>query len=255
MISAASEIFAEALATEGFGLLLAAVFAAGLARGFTGFGTAMIYMPFAGTILSPLSALITIMVFDLFGPLPNVPRALRDGSPRDVGRLAVGALFGLPVGVYLIYRIDPDLFRWMISITSLLLLTLLISGWRFHRTLTKKMIFSTGVLGGFLGGISGLAGPPVILIYMASNKAVQTIRANILLYLLVTDILTLGVISISGIATFKPVAIGLLLTPAFLAANIIGGRLFNPQKEKMYRLFAYVLIAGAALFNLPLFGS
>ena len=45
---------------------------AGLVRGFSGFGTAMIYLPVASQFLTPFEALITLMVMDFFGPLPLV---------------------------------------------------------------------------------------------------------------------------------------------------------------------------------------
>ena len=78
---------AEAWATQGLYLLVFAVILAGLVRGFAGFGTAMIYMPIAGTVLPPVWALAAMMVFDALGPLPNVPRAWRDGRPRTPSRL------------------------------------------------------------------------------------------------------------------------------------------------------------------------
>ena len=67
MIDALTDAVTAALEIERIGILIGAVFAAGLIRGFAGFGTAMVYMPFASTILSPVSAIITILIFDLFG--------------------------------------------------------------------------------------------------------------------------------------------------------------------------------------------
>jgi uncharacterized protein len=254
LIDALTALFAPVFATEGLMTLLVAVFAAGLVRGFTGFGTAMVYMPFAGTVLSPVWALITLLIYDMIGPLPNVPRALRDGAPRDVARLGIGALIGLPVGLLLIYRIDPVIFRWLVSVSSLVLLVLLMSGWRYSGELARWKVFATGILGGLLGGVSGLAGPPVIMLYMASRRAVQTIRANILLYLLLVDVLALGIMAVSDRLSLTPLLIGLFLAVPYMLANVIGGLLFRPDRERIYRVFAYVLIAVSAIMNLPLFG-
>jgi uncharacterized membrane protein YfcA len=246
--------FAQAWALDGLGVLIAVVFVAGLVRGFTGFGTAMIYMPFASTVLSPVAAIITILVFDMFGPLPNIPRALRDGTPRDVARLGIGALIGLPIGLFLLYRIDPQVFRWLVSFSALTLLALLITGWRYHGELARWMVFVVGAIGGLLGGVSGLAGPPVIMLYMASKRAVQVIRANILLYLFITDIMALLILALTGVISLNPVIIGLLLTIPYTVANVIGGWLFRPELEKAYRWVAYILIGTSALVNLPFFG-
>ncbi len=249
-----SAALAQAWAIDGVETLIFAVFAAGLVRGFAGFGTAMIYMPFASSVVSPVWALIAMMIFDLIGPLPNVLGAVRQSSLKDIGRLGVGALIGLPFGIYLIVRIDPEVFRWMVSLTALLLLVLLMTGWRYSRALSKGMVYGTGTLGGFLGGISGLAGPPVIMLYMASKHSINVIRANILLYLLLTDALAISVMFVSGYLTLVPVMLGLILTVPYLMANVIGGILFRPEREKTYRIFAYVLIAGSSISNLPVFG-
>ncbi len=254
MIGDISSAFGGAINTDGFWILVAAVFIAGLVRGFSGFGTSMIYMPFAGTVLPPVWALITVLVFDAFGPLPNVPRALRDGTPRDVIRLGAGAIIGLPLGLFLLYRLEPEVFRWIVSGTTLGLLALLIAGWRFEGEMPRPLTFVVGSLGGVLGGVSGLAGPPVIMLYMSSRRAVTVVRANILLYLLVVDFFSLAMMAISGELELRPVVIGILLTLPYLLANVIGAALFRPELEKLYRRLAYVLIAGAALSNLPLFG-
>ena len=52
-------------------LVLGAVLA-GLVRGFSGFGTAMVFIPIAGQVLSPVATLIVLLVMDLIGPLPNM---------------------------------------------------------------------------------------------------------------------------------------------------------------------------------------
>ena len=52
------DLLAQALAQPGLGWLFAAALVAGVVRGFSGFGTAMAFMPVAGAILSPFAALI-----------------------------------------------------------------------------------------------------------------------------------------------------------------------------------------------------
>ncbi len=246
---------AHAFATDGLPVLIAAVFLAGVVRGFSGFGTAMVYMPFAGSVLPPVWALITVIIFDAFGPLPNVPRAIRHSDPRDVLRLIAGASLTMPLGLYLLYHIDPDLFRWAISVVSLSLLALLMTGWRYDGLLTRRMVYGVGGAGGLLGGFGGLAGPPVIMLYLSGRKAAETVRANILLYLLGFDLVVLVVMAGSGGLSAVPVMIGVILSVPYLIGNIIGGAIFRPGRERTYRAMAYLLIAGAAVSNLPLFGQ
>ncbi len=243
----------EAVAIDGFWFLVAAAAVAGLVRGFSGFGTAMVYLPVAGQILTPFQALTTLMVMDLIGPLPNIPAAIRTGQKRDILRLSAGTLVALPLGVLVLGLIAPEVFRYGVSLISLLLLVLLMAGVRYRGTLRLPMVYGTGALGGFLAGSVGLPGPPVIMLYMASPNPSEVIRANIMVYLLLCDLMMIGVLQLNGYLQFSAVALGVLLILPYLAANVLGGLLFRPGHERLYRTIAYFIIAVSALNGMPLF--
>lgn len=233
-------------------LLMVAVFVAGLVRGFSGFGTAMIYLPVAGQILSPFAAIATYAIFDLVAPLPNVPRALKDGHKADVLRLGVGLIIGLPLGLFVLTQTSPEVFRYAVSVISVGLLVCLVSGLRFRGTLTRPLIYGTGGLSGLLMGVAGLPGPPVILLYMASALPAHVIRANTLLYLILTDVVMLPMLAIFGRLEAQALLLGVVLIAPSLLGNIIGAWLFRPGRERVYRGIAYAVIAGSALSGLPL---
>ena len=241
------------ISTDDFMFLAFGAFLAGVVRGFSGFGTAMVYLPFAGQVLSPFEALTTLIIMDLIGPLPNMPRAWRDGTPRDVLRLGLGALIALPVGVWILSFASAELFRYGVSSITFVLLILLIAGVRYHGELKRRMVYMAGAMGGFLAGCVGLPGPPVIMLYMASPKPSQAIRANITMYLLVTDIIMIFVLSVSGHLVASAVAMGIGVAIVYLVANVLGAALFRPGYERLYRVVAYAVIALSALSGLPIF--
>ncbi len=243
---------AQALAVPGLWWLIGGVVVAGVVRGFSGFGTAMIFLPIAGQFLSPFAALTVLVVIDLFGPLPNVPRALRDGHPGDVARLGVGLFVAMPFGVWALSLVAPEVFRYGVSAVTLVLLILLVAGVRYRGALTRAMIFGTGALGGVMGGSVGLAGPPVILLYMASTQPPAVIRANTLIYLMLADVVLLGLLVAFGEFVLSAVALGLVLTVPYLLGNIAGAAIFRPESERLYRLAAYAIIATSALRGLPI---
>ena len=225
---------------------------AGVVRGFTGFGTAMVYLPFAGAVIGPFEALTTLIVKDLVGPLIHVPRALRDGTPPDILRLAAGALFAVPLGVWALTQVPPEAFRWAVSLIALTLLVLLVAGVRYRGPLTPPLVFGTGGLGGFLAGSVGLPGPPVIMLYMASTLPVAAVRANLMLYLILADVILLGVLWIGGLLVPAALLLGAVLILPYTFGNWVGARLFRPEAERLYRSAAYIIIAGSALMGLPL---
>lgn len=241
-----------AISSPGFSWLLAAAVLAGIVRGFSGFGTALVYLPVASQFLPPFAAITTLIVMDLIGPLPNVPRALRDGQPQDVGRLLGGLIVTLPIGIAVLTFVAPEAFRYAVSLVSLGLLAVLILGLRYSGRLTPPLVYATGAMSGFFGGVAGVPGPPVVLFYMASPLPAAAIRANVLLFLLATDVVLLGGYAISGNLVGSAIVTGALLVVPYTLANIAGAAIFRPERERLYRAAAYTIIAASALSGLPL---
>lgn len=247
------ETLASILAMPGLIWLVSGALIAGVVRGFAGFGTAMIYLPVAGQYLSPFEALTTLVCMDLIGPIPNVPRAWRDGDPSDLLRLGTGLVLGVPLGVFALSLVAPEVFRYGVSTIAMILLVLLIAGVRYRRRLPGPMVVATGGLGGMLAGSVGLPGPPVIMLYMASPHPSQVIRANTMLYLLTADVVMLSVLALFGHLVFSAIGLGLLLAVPYLIGNLSGAAIFRPGREKVYRGVAYTIIALSAITGLPLF--
>lgn len=245
------EALTEALAMPGLWFLSLGALMAGVVRGFTGFGTAMVYLPVAAQIMGPFEALTTMMVKDLIAPLMHVPRALKDGHPKDVVRLAAGALVTVPIGVFLLSLVEPVVFRWAVSIVALTLLILLVAGVRYRGQFTPPLVYGTGGLGGLLAGSVGLPGPPVIMLYMASTLPVAAVRANLMLYLILADVILLGVLAWNGYLVAAALLLGVLMIVPYSLGNWLGAVLFRPEAVKLYRLAAYAIISGSALMGLP----
>jgi len=109
-----------------------------------------------------------------------------------------------------------------------------------------------GALGGLFGGSSGLSGPPVIMIYMASKSAPEIVRANLLLYLIITDIVLLVLCFSSFDISLFPIFIGFFAAVPFMVGNIFGSKMFDPKREGVFRIVAYVVIGFSAIYGLPI---
>lgn len=233
-------------------ILAFAALTAGTVRGFTGFGTALIFMPLAGIVLEPVTAVATLVLMDIVGPLPMLPRAAPHVHRKDLIRLLAGTLLALPLGLAALFVMQPTAFRILVSAISLAMLAGLILGWRYSGPLRPRAVVGTGAAAGFLGGIAGIPGPPVIFVYMASAHPPPVIRANITFYLLGYDWILVAMLAVAGRLDGPVVLIGLLLVIPNMAGTLLGTALFVPGYERVYRLAAYTIILGAALVGLPL---
>lgn len=244
------DLLAEALAIPGITWVFAAALVAGGVRGFAGFGTAMVFLPVAAQVLEPVWAIIVLIVMDVIGPLPAMPRALREGHPKDLMRLVLGTLVALPLGLAVLFAVDPGVFKTAVSLVTLVLLGIIVSGVRYRGAMRPPLIFGTGALAGFLGGAVAVPGPPVIMLYMASPHGPKVIRANITAYLFCYDMLMLIGFLVMGRMAGVPVVLGFAVAVPYLLGNLLGGWMFRPAFERFYRWAAYGIIAVSALSGL-----
>ncbi|SDW25899.1 hypothetical protein SAMN05444358_101342 [Ruegeria halocynthiae] len=238
----------------GLAVIVFAAFIGGVVRGFSGFGTALIFLPIASPYLGPFGAIIALTVMDIFGPIPNLRRAWAVVDKADLVRLLFGCALILPVGLWLLTRTQPEVFRYLVSVISLLMLAVLIFGLRYRGKVRRRMVVAIGGAAGLLGGVAGIPGPAVIMFYMSRPLPVTIIRATILLFLFAFDLLILGYLSGMGRLSVASVGLGLALAMPNMAGNWLGGWMFRPEHERLYRAAAYLVIATAALSGLPLWG-
>ncbi|WP_270729877.1 sulfite exporter TauE/SafE family protein [Shimia sp. Alg240-R146] len=246
------ELLTQALAFEGLAWVALAAFVAGVVRGFSGFGTALIYLPVAAQVMPPVWAILSLAAMDVLAPAPNIPAAVRNGHPRDLARLMGGVVLVLPVGLWVLTLVDPAVFRYAVSFVTLAMLAVLLFGLRYRGAITRRMVWGIGGAGGFMGGAAGMPGPPVILFYMASPHGPSVVRANTMAYLFFYDLLLIVVLLLLGWFEALPFVLGLALGVPAMAGNLLGAALFHPERERLYRGVAYTVIAGAAISGLPI---
>src|SRR3954465_9735544 len=112
--------------------LCAVAFVSGTARGFSGFGAALIFMPLASSVAGPRLVAALLLVIDFVSAAPLVPHAWKEADRKATAVIVAGAFIGVPVGTYFLTRLDPVVTRWIISGFVAALLMLLLSGWRYR---------------------------------------------------------------------------------------------------------------------------
>src|SRR5262249_24891867 len=120
--------------------------------------------------------------------IPYIVKSVRICEPKTVLPVAAGSVVAIPIGTYLLTAIDPTPIRWALAPIIIVLLAIILSGWRYHGT--PKVIVSAlvGAASGFLSGLIQLSGPPVVVLWMAGPYPPETIRANIFVFFGVTSV-------------------------------------------------------------------
>ena len=225
---------------------------AGLVRGFTGFGTALVFMPVAAALI-PAELAILILVTTGMAVWPVlVPGAWHAAAKREVAWMGAAALLFTPLGVALLASLPEAALRWAVAGAAAATLAALVSGWRHARPVGPAGLLGVGAASGLLGGATGLGGPPAILFYLAGPSGAARVRANTILFLCVLDVaIVTSLLARFDVTAAHAALCGLLAIPSLLATRA-GQRLFHPARERLYRRGAYALIAASILAGLPL---
>jgi uncharacterized protein len=232
--------------------LAASAFLAGLSRGFSGFGAALIFIPLASAVVGPKLSAPLLLAIDAVGTIGLVPHAWRLAQKREVGLMALGGLVGVPLGAFALTRTDPTTIRWMIVVLIVGLLALLISGWRYRGRPVASLTIAVGGLAGFFSGVAQIGGPPVVVYWLGQTVPVETVRANIVLYFAISSLFAITSYVLGGLLTTAILGLALITGPLYGLGIAIGSRVFGMAGEGTFRRVSYALIAVAALISLPI---
>jgi uncharacterized membrane protein YfcA len=246
-----SATFAAILADRRFVAALAIATTSGLVRGFSGFGSALIYMPLIASVYDPRIAAVTLLLVDFTCSSPFALAELRRCTWAEVVPIAIAMTVTVPLGTWLLIVLDPTVLRWAIAIVVLGLVMVLMSGWRYRGPSSLPITTGVGLVAGIGAGAAQVSGPPVILYWLSRGNNAVTLRANLMVFFFFCGLVLIGVYALQGLFTARPIALALMFGPTYIAGVAIGSHMFKSASDRLYRNVAYAICILAALLSLP----
>lgn len=235
---------------EVWALAAAAALVAGVVRGYTGFGFALILVT-AVSVLAPPADIVPIsVVLDLFAGVRLLPHVRGEVDRRGTALMVLGALPAIPVGAMALAWLDEEAMRLGIGVAVLLATVAIASGIGLRRVPGSGLKFGTGVAMGLLSGSAGIPGPPLILLYLSSPLPVGTLRATAVAVFLAIDLIALATMAAYGLVTVELLLRCLLLAPLVEIGQRLGHHLYgvaDPAAVKRAALVLLALLAAVAI--------
>jgi uncharacterized protein len=226
-------------------LLTAVSFIAALVQAATGFGFAIVAVPFYLIILESLSAVQVSLIVTLSITILVAIRVWRSAPPALLGRLVAGTLAGFPFGIVAYRHADLE--------TAKLAVGLLIVGfavWLFLAARGRPAVenpathpaadIAVGIVSGAMTTSLGMPGPVVLIYLSVLGTGKEAMRATML---------TLFVFSNAGAIALQEWQVGIdgatWQTAAFLIpAVLIGGAVGHGVSRFLdQRTFSFVVLA------------
>lgn len=215
---------------------------AGFTRGFSGFGSAMILAPSLSLLFNPQQVVATVILLEITAGAGLVPEAVTKIQWREVLPLVLGAIVMVPLGVYCLVLAEPNLIRRIMGGLILALVVLLNSGKLHYHQPYLLLSFAVGGLSGFLTGLAGIGGPPVVLYEMSGDNSATTNRANLIVFFAFTQCVALGVYWANDILTITVFQLFAVFVPVFALGLMLGRLSFKRVNEERFRRFVYGLL-------------
>ena len=233
-------------------LIAVAAFLAGLARGFSGFGAAMIYMPLAAAILGPVTAMPVLLMSDLAVASPMIAKAARCCDWPEVRRVAIGGVAGIPVGNLLLTNLPAVTVRWVVTLLILVSLLLMVGGWRLPGRQSTVTAAIVGVLAGLMSGLAQIGGPPVVMYWMSARIEPARMRANLIVYFAIIMWFSLALFAVRGLLSQSVLWLAIASAPAYAAGIYTGAASFGLASPSTFKWLSIGLCALATIIGMPL---
>jgi len=248
------------LTWEQLALALIVATLAGTIKGLVGFAMPMILISGLGTVMSPELALAGLILPTLF---TNGVQALRQGPRAAWETVRRFRMFLLLGGVTLLA--SAQLVRVLSPEAMLLIIGVPITGFAIWQLLgaplhlaaaNARLEAGLAVVAGFIGGLSGVWGPPVVAYLTAlQTPKLDQMRIQGVVYGL-AGLALLGAHLGSGVLNAGTAPFSALLVAPALLGMWIGGRMQDGIDQRAFRMATLVvlLIAGLNLIRRALMG-
>lgn len=235
------------LMTPTTAVAVALVAFAGVLRGFSGFGSAMVLAPALAALYPLTQAVPLVILLEVALSFQLLPGAVRVVVWREIGVMSAAALPGLAAGAWLLTVVPGTTLRLAISALIIGFLALIALRVRRRGAKTTAGLGCAGLLSGVANGASGVGGPPIVLYYLAGDDSSAALRATVICYFFIIDVASAAIYAGQGLLTPEVLLLALLCSPAAIAGVWLGSRWFDGASELLYRRVAYGIIAAAAL--------
>ena len=223
----------------------------GFLRGFAGFGGPLFILPIMSLFLSPAVAIGVVMWTDLFSNVHLLPNARADSSRVVVVPLLIGTAVAMPAGVHLLMSVEPLLMKKILCGSILLVAVVLLTGWRYRRSVGTPVYAAIGAASGFVMGATSIAAVTPLFLGAGDRTAAQN-RANFIVWVFPATVLLIFLLTARDALTAVNAAMIAILTPVYLAGTLIGARVHRKASDATVRRTVLALIVATATAGLVL---
>ena len=221
---------------------------AGFVQGLSGFGFGLTAMALWAWTLEPRLAASLSVFGALVGQLLAAFTVRRGWDFRAVLPFLAGGLAGLPLGLWLLPRLDVPMFQAVLGLFLVVVCPLMFFAHRLPRVRGGPAGDAlAGAAGGVMGGIGGFTGVVPTLWCTVRGLAKDRQRAIIQNFNLAMQVVTFGSYLATGIIDVSMLPLLGVVLPAVVLPVLLGARVYLGISDVTFRKVVLGLLAASGL--------
>lgn len=214
----------------------------------TGFGFALIAVPALMLLLPVHEAVVAASLLGLGNAALVAASTRGHADRREVVRLLLGTLAGMPLGLGFLLTLPSDAIRAAVGIVTVSMAIAVGRGWALPIQ-GRRADVGVGLVCGVLQTSCGMNGPPVVLYLQSRGLPPQAFRATLSRFFLVSGLLSQIGFGLTGVFGAHAALIAAAGIPAALVGHRIGRTLARRIPPRLFRTVVLTLLAAAAVLG------
>jgi len=230
------------------------IFAAFFIRSLTGFGSALVSIPFLALLFDLKFAVPLEAILEVGLSIMLMSRVYKSIRKKILIPLIIGTVIGSLLGTYILYSFANIFLKKTLGIAIILFALNMLIG-KTDRTV--KPISSwwgvpAGGIGGVFGGLFGTSGPAFVMYLTYKRMTKEAFRASLIGLFAVDYSWRIGVYAATGLLTMETVKMALFFTPALILGTILGHKThFQISPIRFKQTVAAVLLVSGIFLLIP----
>ena len=230
--------------------LILVVFIASIIRGFNGFGFSATCISGFSFILPAIEIVPIILALEVMISIFMAPYVWKKIDWNFVFKIIIGSLLGVPIGLYLLKHLNPQVVHLFACLLIIFFSILLIKGFSNQKINNTYGKFFTGIISGTMNGLSTLGGLPVTLFLLITSIQPAIIRGSLAALFFLTDIYAFLLSAFSGIIDMTTIYRIIPLIIILPLGVFIGDKFFVKSKESTYRKVVIYFLMIISIFGI-----
>lgn len=230
-------------------LVIVGAACAGFVQGLSGFGFSLVALSFWAWALPPQLAAVLAVFGGLTGQVLAAVRVRRGSEWAHVGPFVAGGLLGLPIGLWLLPRIDAVAFRAFVGGLLALWCPLMLASSRLPQVTFGGRVADgvAGAIGGAMGPLGGFTGAVPTLWCTLRGYERDRQRAVVQNFNLALLAVTMASYVATGKVTAEVLPLMAVVAPALLLPALAGMKVYVGISPQAFRTVVLSLLTASGV--------